>query len=54
MSIHLQLHLIPDMEEAREAGKASGAQGLDLYAESLFTTPEWIGDYPCDGFLTRW
>ena len=50
VSIHLQLHLIPDMEEVREAGKASGAHGLDLYAESLFTTPEWIGDYPCDGF----
>jgi hypothetical protein len=47
VSIHVQLHLIPDMEEAREA---SGAQGLDLYAESLFTTPEWIGDFPCDGF----
>jgi hypothetical protein len=50
VSIHVQLHLIPDMEEAREASVGPGAQGLDLYAESLFTTPEWIGDFPCDGF----
>jgi hypothetical protein len=50
VSIHLQLHLIPDIEEAREASSEPGAQRLDLYAESLFTTPEWIGDYPCDGF----
>jgi hypothetical protein len=50
VSIHLQLHLIPDMEEAREASIPPGARGLDLYAESLFTTPEWIGDFPCDGF----
>jgi hypothetical protein len=50
VSIHVQLHLIPDMEEAREVSRSSGAPGYDLFAESLFTTPEWIGDYPCDGF----
>jgi hypothetical protein len=50
VSIHLQLHLIPDMEEARELSRSPGAPAYDLFAESLFTTPEWIGDYPCDAF----
>jgi hypothetical protein len=50
VSIHMQFHLIPEMEEVREVTRMHGSSGYDLFAESLFTTPEWIGDYPCDGF----
>jgi hypothetical protein len=50
VTIHLQQHLIPDLDRAREEASASGARPFDLFAESMFTTPEWIGDYPCDGF----
>ena len=49
VTLHLQHHLIPDPEQVREAIRA-GAPRFDLFAESLFTTPEWIGDFPCDGF----
>ncbi|MFI5459519.1 MAG: hypothetical protein ACHRXM_29180 [Isosphaerales bacterium] len=50
VTLHLQQHLIPDLDEVREAISAPGAPRFDLFAESLLTTPEWIGDYPCDGF----
>jgi hypothetical protein len=50
VTLHLQHHLIPEMEQVREATRSSGVARFDLFAESLFTTPEWIGDYPCDGF----
>ena len=50
VAIHLQHHLIPELEQVREATRSPGAARFDLFAVSLFTTPEWIGDYPCDGF----
>jgi hypothetical protein len=50
VTLHLQHHLIPELEKVREAIRSPGAARFDLFAESLFTTPEWIGDYPCDGF----
>jgi hypothetical protein len=50
VTLHLQHHLIPELEQVREASRAPGAARFDLFAESLFTTPEWIGDFPCDGF----
>jgi hypothetical protein len=50
VTLHLEHHLIPELEQVREATRAPGAARFDLFAESLFTTPEWIGDYPCDGF----
>jgi hypothetical protein len=50
VTLHVQQHLIPDPAQVREAIAAPGAPRFDLYAESLFTAPEWIGDYPCDGF----
>jgi hypothetical protein len=50
VTLHLQLHLIPEIEQVRDATRSPGAARFDLFAESLFTTPEWIGDYPCDGF----
>jgi hypothetical protein len=48
--LHVQQHLIPDPEQVRKSIAPRGAPPFDLFAESLFTTPEWIGDYPCDGF----
>jgi len=50
VTIHLQQHLIPEMEQVRDETHAPGAPRFDLFSESLFSTPEWIGDYPCDGF----
>jgi hypothetical protein len=50
VTLHVQHHLIPELEHVREATRSPGAPTFDLFAESLFTTPEWIGDYACDGF----
>jgi hypothetical protein len=50
VTLHLQHHLIPDLDQVREATRLAGAPPFDLFAESLLTTPEWIGDYPCEGF----
>jgi hypothetical protein len=50
VTLHLQHHLVPEPEQVREASRAPGSPGFDLFADSLFTTPEWIGDYPCEGF----
>jgi len=48
VTLHLRQHLIPELDLVREAISAPGAPRFDLFADSLFTTPEWIGDYPCD------
>jgi hypothetical protein len=48
VTLHLQQHLIPDPALVREAIEAPGAPAFDLFAETMFTTPEWIGDYSCD------
>lgn len=42
-------HLIPDPDHVRQALSAPGQPRFDLFDESLFTTPEWIGEYACDG-----
>jgi hypothetical protein len=50
VTLHVRQHLIPDPDRVREAMAAPGAPRFNLFAEELFTTPEWIGDFPCDGF----
>jgi hypothetical protein len=50
VTLHVQQHLIPDPARVREAAESPGAPRFDLFDETMFTTPEWIGDYPCDGF----
>jgi hypothetical protein len=50
VTLHLQQHLIPDPGRVREMLASPGAPGFDLFSESMFTAPEWIGDFPCDGF----
>jgi hypothetical protein len=48
--LRLQQHLIPEPDQVRETQRAKGAAPFDLFAESLFTTPEWVGEYSCDSF----
>jgi hypothetical protein len=50
VTLHLEHHLIPDPQEVRQALAAPGSPRFDLSADRLFTTPEWIGDFPCDDF----
>jgi hypothetical protein len=50
VTIHLQQHLIPEIERVREQVTVPGAGRFDLFSESLFSATERIGDYPCDGF----
>jgi hypothetical protein len=50
VTLHWQQHLIPELNQVREAISAPGAPRFDLFAESLLTTPVRIGDYACDGF----
>ena len=44
--LQVQFHLVPDLDALREAA-ARGAT-LDVEAEEFYTTPERIGDFPCD------
>lgn len=48
VTLKLRQHLIPApdrvLDEMGETGKP-----FDLFAPSMFTTPRWIGDFPCDG-----
>jgi hypothetical protein len=50
VTLHLQQHLIPEAEAVRGAISAPGAPAFDLFDEGLFSTPQWIGDFPCDAF----
>jgi len=50
VTLHLQRHLIPEPDVVLRATSAPGAPAYDLFDEGLFTTPEWIGDFPCDDF----
>lgn len=50
IALHSQLHLIPEIERVHEILEAPGSTGVDLDAEEFYTTPERIGDYPCDAF----
>jgi hypothetical protein len=50
VTLHVQQHLIPDPRRVLEVLDEPGGGRFDLFDESLFTTPRWIGDFPCDGF----
>ncbi len=50
ISLFLQTHLIPDPERVRQELAAPGATGVNLDDDEYFTTPERIGDYPCNAF----
>jgi hypothetical protein len=49
VTLHAQQHLIPDPEHVRGVFGRSAGTRFDLFDEELFTAPEWIGDFSCDG-----
>jgi hypothetical protein len=49
VTLHLQQHLIPDPSHVRESLEGFRAEPFDLFQEDLFTPPDWIGDYECEG-----
>jgi hypothetical protein len=50
ITLFSQEHLIPDPERVRQALAAPGSPRVDLDAEEFYTTPERIGEFPCDAF----
>jgi hypothetical protein len=50
VTLHAQLHLIPDVRKVREVLDSPVSRGVNLDAEEFYTVPEQIGDYPCDAF----
>lgn len=48
VTLKLQQHLIPPPDRVLDELEETGGP-FDLFAPSLFTTPRWIGDFPCDG-----
>jgi hypothetical protein len=49
VTLYAQQHLIPDPIVVREAMADPGARSFDLFDDRFFTTPQWIGDFACDG-----
>jgi hypothetical protein len=49
VTLYAQEHLIPDPTVVREAMALPGAGSFDLFDDRFFTTPQWIGDFACDG-----
>jgi hypothetical protein len=49
VKLHGQQHLIPDPSYVREILSGPERRPFDLFNEDLFTTPDWIGDFACDG-----
>jgi hypothetical protein len=50
VTLYFQMHMVPDLEQVREAASRPGAKPLDADAEEFYTVPERIGDYSCDDF----
>ena len=51
VTLHLEQHLIPEPGPgAAGDSRPPASPRFDLFADRLFTTPEWIGDFPCDDF----
>jgi hypothetical protein len=48
VTLYVQMHLIPDPERVRESLAGPRSSRVDLDAEEFYTTPERIGEYPCD------
>ncbi len=49
VTLRLLYHLIPEIDQVRMEMEQPGAGRFDLFNESLFTAPERIGEFPCDG-----
>ena len=50
ITLFTQTHLIPDPERVRQELAAPGHPRVNLDAEEFYTTPERIGEFPCDDF----
>lgn len=50
VALYVQLHLAPPLEQIRDAASRPGGTPLDPEAPEFYTTPERIGDFPCDDF----
>ncbi|WP_406697709.1 hypothetical protein V5E97_02500 [Singulisphaera sp. Ch08] len=48
ITLFTQTHLIPDLEQVRQELAAPGRPRVNLDAEEFYTTPERIGEFPCD------
>lgn len=48
VTLYVQMHLIPDPERVRESLAGPRSSRVDLDADEFYTTPERIGEYPCD------
>jgi hypothetical protein len=48
VTLFVQMHLIPDPERLRAAPAGPAAARVDLDDEEFYSTPERIGEYPCD------
>lgn len=48
VTLFSQIHLIPDPERVRQDLATPGRPRVDLDAEEFYTTPERIGEFPCD------
>jgi hypothetical protein len=48
VTLKVQQHLIPGPDRVLEMEEGTGGR-FDLFDKSLFTSPRWIGDFPCDG-----
>jgi len=50
VTLFTQIHLIPELSRVQEDLRVPGRPPLDLDAEEFYTTPERIGEFPCDAF----
>lgn len=50
ITLFAQSHLIPELARVRDSlDPSTGGSPVDLDAEEFFTTPQRIGEFPCDG-----
>ena len=48
VTLRNQLHLVPSLDRVRAGLARPGTEPLDLDANEYYTTPERIGEFPCD------
>jgi hypothetical protein len=48
VTVTLQRHLIPNLEQYRPTEGARGGRRLDVESDEFYTTPERLGDFECD------
>ena len=48
VTLRNQLHLVPPLDRVRAELARPGTEPVDLDADEFYTTPERIGEFPCD------